>query len=128
MSENLPPVLHWEYKRTDDPVRGVEDLTFGHATYDTNAVEVERDAARQVLQDIREAIDERSKYHYIQEIVLGVEPYIDADVYCRCAYEEPLQRVLDPRVIVVPGDAIEPVIPFEKRVEEHLFDEEEDDG
>ena len=108
-------------------VPGDRGDVFADAAWESKELEVERDAARQVLQDIREQIDERSRYWLVEEVVLGVEPYIDADVYCRCAYEAPLEQVLDVSVTVVPGEVIEPVIPNRKRVKEHVFKQGVDD-
>ncbi len=84
MADRLPPVLRWEYNRTEDPhaeVSDLEDPGTLDASWETKEVEVERDAARQALQDIRDAIEERSQYWLIEQVVVGVEPYIDADVY-----------------------------------------------
>lgn len=121
--DSLPPVLEWRYESIDTASMAVSptegDLK-GAPTIDSRTIEVERDEARHVLQTIHDRLDERSQYYVIETLVVGVSPYIKADVYCRCAYDEPLDRVLDPEVIVVPGDAIEPVIPNEKRVDEHL--------
>lgn len=129
MTDDLPPVLRWEYNRADDPAPEVSAShdQFKTATWESKEIKIERDAARQALQDIHERIEERSKYWVIEGLVLGAEPYIDADVFCRCAYETPLEQVLDVSVTVVPGETIAPVIPNRKRVEEHVFAEDTDD-
>ena len=128
MPENLPPVLRWEYRRTDEPLAMPSDFDdLGASQYETVEVEVERDAARQVLQDIRDAIDERSRQYYVETVVVDIEAYIDADVFCRCAYGESLQRVVGPKV-VLSDSMVTPAIPIEDRVEEYLFDEGGDDA
>lgn len=131
MLEDLPPVLRWVYRRTDEPlVRPADFDDLSASQYETVEVEVERDRARQTLQDIHDAIDERSQYYLIEEVVIGVERYLEADIYCQVAHDVGVEtwigRGID--VTVVPGQMIEPVVPAEKRVEEHLFDEGDGDA
>lgn len=126
---DLPPILQYSYERFDDPmVKPPADPREpgDPKPIDAHEIEVERDEARQILQDIQDKIDERSKLYRAGEIVLGVEPYLKADVYCRMAYEEPLENVLAPEVTVIPGDSVAPVIPTQKRIEEHLSERDSD--
>ncbi|WP_226043459.1 hypothetical protein [Natrinema sp. DC36] len=130
MNDALPPVLTWRYERID--TASVEPLASGReirdaTTLDVHEIEVERDEARQILQDIHDTIDERSKYYLIEEVVLGDEIYVKADIYCRCAYEASLENTLGIDVTVVPGDMIEPVVPTKKRIEEYLEERGRDD-
>lgn len=127
MSEDLPPVLRWEYRRTDEPLARPADFDdLSASQYETVEVEVERDAGRQVLQDIRDTVDERSREYYVETVVVDIEAYIDADVFCRCAYGESLQRVVGPKVILS-DSMVTPAIPIQDRVEEYLFDDEDGD-
>lgn len=127
MPENLPPVLRWEYNRTDDPEVAMSrpDPAELAAGWETKEIEVERDAARQALQDIETEIAERSEDYLIDEVVVGVEKYIDADVYCRCAHGVPMETVVGVEVTAVPGDVIAARIPARERIEEHLFEEDD---
>lgn len=129
MSDGLPPVLTWRFERFDaDTIAAVDsgrDLR-NHVPVDAHEIEVDRDRARHVLQEIRDRLDKRSKYYVIEELVLGVEKYVPANVYCQCAYDQSLESVLDVAVTVVPGDLVEPVIPTEQRLKEYLADEDGD--
>ena len=122
--DDLPPVLRCSWERySPDTIGAVstESRLADHRADEHHEIEVERDAARQALADIQDAVDERSKYWAIDEVVVDVESYIEADIYCMAAYQAELDSTLTPRVIVVPGeDTIEPVIPARRRVEEHL--------
>lgn len=128
-SDQLPLVLTWQYKRIDTsdliPPVDEDQLQDAHAVYGRE-IEVERDEAHQTLEDISVKLEKRSRYYRIKEVVLGVEKYIEADIYCRYAYDTSLDDVLDVDITVIPEDVIRPVIPAEKRREEYL--EEEDDA
>jgi len=130
MPENLLPVLTWRYTRYDADTIGMVDSTRelrDHPPIDSREIEVERDRARHVLEEIYDALDERSTYYVIDELVLGVEKYLPADVYCRCAYDQSLESTLDVDVTVVLGDLVEPVIPTDQRLKEHLAEQENHD-
>jgi hypothetical protein len=130
MPNDIPPVITWRYERLgqNTPELPATDRDLRETTpVDAREIEIERDRARQILQDIRDALDERSKYYLIDELVLGVENYLPADVYCRVAYEESLEAVLDVEVSVVSGDVIEPVVPTKQRVAEYLSERDTDE-
>jgi hypothetical protein len=125
MAEDLPPVLTFTYERFDEETTVAVDSGHelrDHHPIDSQEIEVGRDEAQQALQDIHDAIDERSQYWVIEEVVVGVETYLKADIYARCAYDESVDTVCSVDITVVPGDMIAPVIPNEKRLEEHLED------
>ncbi|WP_336359031.1 hypothetical protein [Haloarcula sp. CGMCC 1.6347] len=124
-AEDLPPVLTFSYKRFDEETTAAVESGHELRDYkpiDAHEIEVERDAAQQAYQDIRAAIDERSQYWVIDEIVVGVETHLKAGIYTRCAFGDPVEAVYGVDITVVPGDMIAPVIPAKKRLEEHLED------
>lgn len=117
----LPEVITYRWETYDEPITGMEPGgTPDFPPDDVREVEVERDVARQVVRDIHEAIERRSRSYVIVEVILGAETYLKADVYCRTLHEIPIDAHLGVDVTVIPGDMIEPVIPTEKRIEEHL--------
>lgn len=129
-NRSIPETITYTYERVDEdypiPAPVSQQELDQMPTEEVRTVEIEREEAEALLEEINDAVEDRQQYWTITELVLGAEEYVVVDTYCRYAYDQSFANWYGLDVTVVPGSMVAPVVPNHVRREEYLSEEGND--